>query len=230
MSDNNSEFTLRAQGITKTYSAKSGAINVLEDIDLELSKGDFVTISGPSGCGKSTLLMVLGTLQEPDSGTLKYGDITPYGLSPSGRAEFRSKNIGFVFQDFNLVPYLDVRENIMCPGIVNPSAELEPRSSELLEMLGLTDRSNHYPDQLSSGEKQRAALARALLLRPSIIFADEPTGNLDQSNGRVVLDCLANYAEDGATVIMATHDSAALSSGNKHVQFNEGKGITVKSE
>ena len=230
MSENNSEFTLSAQGITKTYPTGSGCIDVLENVDLELSKGDFVTISGPSGCGKSTLLMVLGTLQEPDSGNLKYGDILPYGLSPSNRAFFRSKNIGFVFQDFNLVPYLDVKENIMCPGIVNPFEDLESRSAELLEMLGLTDRAEHYPDQLSSGEKQRTALARALLLSPRIIFADEPTGNLDQTNGRIVLDCLTNYAQSGGSVMMATHDRDAFSCGNKQIEFNEGKVFTTESE
>ena len=106
MNDTKSDFTLKAKGITKSYPSDSGNISVLEEIDLELSNGDFATISGPSGCGKSTLLMVLGTLQEPDSGNLAYGDVSPYMLSPSDRAMFRSKNIGFVFQDFNLVPYV----------------------------------------------------------------------------------------------------------------------------
>ena len=118
-SESKSDFTLSAEDITKTYSTESGSVKVLENVNLQLSKGDFVTISGPSGCGKSTLLMVLGTLQEPDSGNLKYNDISPYQLNQSDRASFRSLNIGFVFQDFNLVPYLDVKENIMCPGILN---------------------------------------------------------------------------------------------------------------
>ncbi len=230
MSESKSDFTLSAEDITKTYSTESGSVKVLENVNLQLSKGDFVTISGPSGCGKSTLLMALGTLQEPDSGNLQYNDISPYQLNQSDRASFRSLNIGFVFQDFNLVPYLDVKENIMCPGILNSSVDLESRSSELLEMLGLTDRTNHYPDQLSSGEKQRTALARALLLRPRIIFADEPTGNLDHDNGRIVLDCLADYAKSGGSVMMATHDRAAFSSGNKHMEFNEGEIIESKSE
>jgi len=229
MNDTKSDFTLKAKGITKSYPSDSGNISVLEEIDLELSNGDFATISGPSGCGKSTLLMVLGTLQEPDSGNLAYGDVSPYMLSPSDRAMFRSKNIGFVFQDFNLVPYLDVKENILCPGIINHSDDLEFRSKELLEMLGLTERANHHPDQLSSGERQRTALARALLLRPSIIFADEPTGNLDQSNGRIVLESLARYANEGAAVMMATHDRDALSLGNKQIIFNEGSSLTVTS-
>ena len=157
-------MSLRADGISKTYSSESGVIRVLDHINLELSKGDFVTISGPSVCGKSTLLMILGTLQEPDEGTLEYDGISPYELNAKDRAQFRSTNIGFVFQDFNLVPYLNVRENILCPGIVNHSKDWGARSAELIESLGLSDRVDHYPDQLSSGEKQRTALARALLV------------------------------------------------------------------
>ena len=222
MSNKSSGIALRAEGITKTYSSDSGTIMVLDHIDLELSCGDFITISGPSGCGKSTLLSVLGALHEPDSGTLVYDDVSPYNLSAKDRAQFRSQNIGFVFQDFNLVPYLTVRENILCPGIVNPAKNWENRSAELIESLSLSDRSSHYPDQLSSGEKQRTALARALLVEPAIIFADEPTGNLDQENGQRVLDQLTNYANDGASVMMATHDRDAFSSGNKHLQMDSG--------
>jgi len=222
MNNKASEMTLRAEGIAKSYSSSSGPIKVLDHIDLELSCGDFITISGPSGCGKSTLLSVLGALHEPDSGTLVYDGVSPYNLSSKDRAQFRSRNIGFVFQDFNLVPYLTVRENILCPGIVNPTKDWESRTAELIESLSLSARSSHYPDQLSSGEKQRTALARALLVEPAIIFADEPTGNLDQENGQRVLDHLTNYANEGATVMMATHDRNALSSGNKHLQMDRG--------
>ncbi|HIG82820.1 MAG TPA: ABC transporter ATP-binding protein [Verrucomicrobia bacterium] len=227
MNNTVSEVTLRADGITKSYSSESGLIRVLNHINLELSHGDFITISGPSGCGKSTLLAVLGALQEPDSGTVEYDGISPYRLSAKDRAQFRSKNIGFVFQDFNLVPYLTVRENILCPGIVNSSNDWGTRTAELIESLGLSDRSNHYPDQLSSGEKQRTALARALLVEPTIIFADEPTGNLDQENGQRVLDHLTSYANDGATVMMATHDMDAFNTGNKHLQMDEGSILTL---
>ena len=220
-------MSLRADGISKTYSSESGVIRVLDHINLELSKGDFVTISGPSGCGKSTLLMILGTLQEPDEGTLEYDGVAPYKLTAKDRAQFRSTNIGFVFQDFNLVPYLNVRENILCPGIVNHSKDWGARSAELIESLGLSDRADHYPDQLSSGEKQRTALARALLVKPSIIFADEPTGNLDQSNGQKVLKHLTAYANNGAIVMMATHDKEAFNVGNKHLQMAEGSVLTL---
>ena len=220
-------MSLRADGISKTYSSESGVIRVLDHINLELSKGDFVTISGPSGCGKSTLLMILGTLQEPDEGTLKYDGVAPYKLTAKDRAQFRSANIGFVFQDFNLVPYLNVRENILCPGIVNHSKDWGTRSAELIESLGLSDRADHYPDQLSSGEKQRTALARALLVEPSIIFADEPTGNLDESNGQKVLDHLITYAHNGSIVMMATHDKEAFKVGNKHLQMVEGSVLTL---
>ncbi len=224
MSNNKtSEITLKADGITKIYSSGSGRIRVVDQIDLELSHGDFVTISGPSGCGKSTLLSVLGALHEPDSGNLLYDGVSPYNLSPKDRAQFRSKYIGFVFQDFNLVPYLTVRENILCPGIIQPGKDWGSRSAELIESLGLSDRSSHYPDQLSSGEKQRTALARALLVEPAIIFADEPTGNLDQENGKRVLDHLTSYANDGATVMMATHDRDAFGSGNKHLKMDRGR-------
>ncbi|MEC9327128.1 MAG: ABC transporter ATP-binding protein [Verrucomicrobiota bacterium] len=227
MNNTKSEMSLRADGISKTYSSESGVIRVLDHINLELSKGDFVTISGPSGCGKSTLLMILGTLQEPDEGTLEYDGVAPYKLTAKDRAQFRSTNIGFVFQDFNLVPYLNVRENILCPGIVNHSKDWETRSAELIESLGLSDRANHYPDQLSSGEKQRTALARALLVEPSIIFADEPTGNLDQSNGQKVLEHLTAYANNGAIVMMATHDKEAFNVGNKHLQMTDGSVLTL---
>ena len=220
-------MALRADGISKTYSSESGVIRVLNHINLELSKSDFVTISGPSGCGKSTLLMILGALQEPDEGTLEYDGVAPYKLTAKDRAQFRSTNIGFVFQDFNLVPYLNVRENILCPGIVNHSKDWGARSAELIESLGLSDRADHYPDQLSSGEKQRTALARALLVEPSIIFADEPTGNLDQSNGQKVLEHLTVYANNGAIVMMATHDKEAFNVGNKHLQMAEGSMLTL---
>ena len=220
-------MSIRADGISKTYSSESGVIRVLDHINLELSKGDFVTISGPSGCGKSTLLMILGTLQEPDEGTLEYDGVAPYKLTAKDRAQFRSTNIGFVFQDFNLVPYLNVKENILCPGIVNHSKDWGARSAELIESLGLSDRADHYPDQLSSGEKQRTALARALLVEPSIIFADEPTGNLDQSNGQKVLDHLIAYAHNGSIVMMATHDKEAFNVGNKHLQMVEGSVLTL---
>ena len=230
MNNTTSEITLRADGITKTYPSGSGTIRVLNQINLELSHGDFVTISGPSGCGQSTLLMVLGALQEPDDGILEYNGVSPYNLSAKDRAQFRSTNIGFVFQDFNLVPYLTVRENILCPGIVNISKDWETRCAELIESLGLSDRASHYPDQLSSGEKQRTALARALLVEPAIIFADEPTGNLDQDNGKRVLDHLTSYADNGATVMMATHDRDAFDTGNKHLQMDNGSILKLISE
>ncbi len=198
---------LELKGITKVYRTVDVETTALRDVDLSVTDGEFVAIMGPSGCGKSTLLNILGTLDTPTSGTYSINGELLTGRNEKTLAAFRRRHIGFVFQSFNLVDTLSVRENVELALLyrrVKPKLR-RTKVDAVLDRVGMGHRARHRPAQLSGGQQQRVAIARALVSEPSIILADEPTGNLDSHHGREVLDTLASLNDEGATVIMVTH-------------------------
>ncbi len=203
---------LSLANVSKSYVGASGPVRALDTVSLELGPGRFVAIQGPSGCGKSTLLLIAGGLMRPDSGEVRIADTDVNALPPDARATFRGETIGFVFQQFHLVPYLSVLDNVLAASLAVRSAEPEQvreRAKRLIDRFGLSGRMHHVPGTLSTGERQRTALARALLNEPRFLLADEPTGNLDRENTGLVLDALAEFAGTGGTVLLVTHDEQA---------------------
>lgn len=198
---------LTAESIRKSFPTRSGDLPVLRDVSLTLSSGDSIAIMGPSGSGKSTLLNILGTLEAPNAGHLRIGDVEPFTLSEHELARFRNRRIGFIFQDHHLMPQCTVLENVLLPTLAgNASDDAPTRAHELLEQVGLSNRLDHQPAELSGGEKQRVAIARALINQPAVVLADEPTGNLDRATGDRIGDLLADLPERQATsLVVVTH-------------------------
>jgi len=211
---------LQLTDVSKSYTGVGRTVVALDHASFALDAGDFVAVQGPSGCGKTTLLLTAGTLLTPDSGTVALGDRSTAGMTMSQRAELRSESIGFVFQQFHLIPYLSVLDNVLAPALAARQNGKLSRARSLIEQFGLEDRAGHVPAQLSSGERQRCALARALLNQPRILLADEPTGNLDEDNAAIVLDALREFADAGGAVLLVTHDAraAALAKSTMHMQ------------
>jgi ABC-type lipoprotein export system ATPase subunit len=216
---------LQVEKVSKTYRGKSGDVCALTDVSLQLDAGEFVAVRGPSGCGKSTLLMTTGGLLGPDSGEILFEGKNPYKLSPNARAEFRGRSIGFVFQQFHLVPYLSVLDNVLAPSLAAASRSngVLERAEKLVEHFGLSHRSDHVPAELSSGERQRTALARALLNEPKLLLADEPTGNLDGESADTVLGHLREFATNGGAVLLVTHDDRAVPYAERVIHLHEGR-------
>ncbi|MFN3300334.1 MAG: ABC transporter ATP-binding protein [Sediminibacterium sp.] len=210
---------LKASAITKKF----GPLTVLKGVNISIEKGEMVSIVGSSGAGKSTLLHILGTLDSPDSGNIIIDGQLLSSLSSSQLAAFRNKHIGFIFQFHHLLPEFDALENVCIPGWIanNPREKVQKRAIELLGILGLADRINHKPNELSGGEQQRVAVARALINEPLIVFADEPTGNLDSSNARELHQLFTKINQDfGTTFLIVTHNEelAALSTRVLHMR------------
>ena len=201
---------LDLQNLEKMYHTAKGDVRALDDLSLSVDSGQFRAVRGPSGCGKTTLLLIAGGLLAPDAGKVLVNGTNPYDLSPDERARFRADHMGFVFQQFHLVPYLCVLDNILAPAMASNLTGARERAEELMGHFGLQERSHHVPAQLSTGERQRTALARALLNRPKVLLADEPTGNLDDENAVAVLGYLKEFAADGGAVLLVTHDSRAV--------------------
>jgi putative ABC transport system ATP-binding protein len=200
-----------ARNLSQTYRSGTQPLTVLRDIDLEIEANEFVAILGPSGSGKTTLLGLLAGLDTPATGTVELAGQRLSDLTEDGRAKFRAANIGFVFQTFQLVPTLTALENVLVPlelaGAPGSGRELESRAEGLLARVGLADRVGHYPQQLSGGEQQRVGLARAFAGEPKILFADEPTGNLDAETGGRIVDLMVGLnAESDTTLVLVTHD------------------------
>ncbi len=210
MSEVNWERTLiRMENITKVFYADEVETRALAGIDLAVNQGEYVSISGPSGCGKSTLLSLLGLLDRPSSGSYRLGNEEVAELGARDRARIRNREIGFIFQSFNLIGDLRIVDNVALPLSYRadvPRSERRSRAIEALERVGMAHRLNHYPAQLSGGQQQRVAVARALVGQPSILLADEPTGNLDSRNGEQVMALLDELHQGGATICMVTHD------------------------
>ncbi|HEY3323403.1 MAG TPA: ABC transporter ATP-binding protein [Planctomycetota bacterium] len=218
---------LEIQGLTKSYagSANSGgkAVTAIDDVSLTVSAGEFVAVQGASGCGKTTLLLSAGGLLAPTSGSVRFEGQDIYSWSPDSRAKWRASTIGFVFQQFHLIPYLSVLDNVLAPLLARPMDEPLARARQLLERFGLSHRLDHVPAALSAGEQQRTALARALLHRPKLLLCDEPTGNLDPESARTVLAYLHEFHRDGGAVLLVTHDAAAAAEAQKIVRLKDGR-------
>jgi len=216
---------IELKGITKTYDLGHMQIEALKNINLEITRGEFITIMGPSGSGKSTLLHILGILDEADSGSylLEKNDLTT--LSDKELSRIRNQNFGFIFQSFNLFNEFNAMENVMFPLIQAgvPRAERRERTMSLLISVGLEQRAGHYPNMLSGGEQQRVAIARALSMDPTFILADEPTGNLPSEQGTEVLGILDDLNKKGVTVIMVTHDDTLGERGTRAVRMRDGE-------
>ena len=219
------EELLHLSAVEKRYPTRWGeAVSALRGIDLTLRRGDFIALRGPSGCGKTTLLLCAGALLRPDRGEVLIHGRNPYALPAAARSAFRAAHVGFVFQNFHLVPYLSVLDNVMLCGLAGASRPgLETQARKLLDRLGLSNRLRHRPAELSIGEQQRVALVRAIAGGAKLILADEPTGNLDADNGRILLDHLAEFATAGGAVLMVTHEPAASTHAFQRLDMLDGR-------
>jgi len=216
---------IKMHDLSKVYRTSDVETSALNHINIEIGEGEFIAIMGPSGCGKSTLLNVLGMLDSPDGGSYDFLGENVAGYSEGQLAEIRKHNIGFIFQSFNLVDELTVAENVMLPLLyqkVAPRARAE-RVQAVLERVGIAHRADHRPQQLSGGQQQRVAVARAVVTSPKLILADEPTGNLDTTNGEEVLDFLNEFNGDGTTIIMVTHDQGHADHARRVVPMLDGR-------
>ncbi len=213
---------LKIKNVSKAFSRKGESIQVLENFSMEVEVGSLVAVQGASGCGKTTLLLAAAGLLCPDSGTVEVMDVPLYSLGGEERALFRNKHIGVVFQQFHLMPYLSAKENILLPAMV-AGQKADGAVLELMEEFGLESRGDHKPAELSTGERQRTALARALLMKPSILLADEPTANLDRANAEIVLGALSRFARDGHAVLMVSHDPRISGVADRTVQLSRTK-------
>lgn len=209
--------------VTKSYHTSHGNVQAVHDVTLTISAGDFVALQGHSGSGKSTLLSLIGGLSRPTEGRVEILGEEISSLSSTARAEFRARHVGFVFQLFHLLPYLNVVDNVLMAAPTRQVGALREAAEELLRTVGLADRRLHRPAQLSAGERQRVAIARALLNRPQLLLADEPTGNLDEANAAAILDLMADFHRAGGTVLLATHDPAAAGRAARTLKLQAGR-------
>ena len=219
------EALIQLEGVTKVFVTDDVETHALSGIHMEIKRGEYVTISGPSGCGKSTLLAILGLLDTPTGGQFTLNGRPVQGLKMSERARIRNREIGFIFQAFNLIGDLNVYENVELPLTYRgmSSAERKKRVHEALDRVQMSHRVNHYPSQLSGGQQQRVAVARALAGSPSILLADEPTGNLDSANGEAVMDLLRDLHRQGATICMVTHDPRYARFAEREIHLFDGR-------
>jgi putative ABC transport system ATP-binding protein len=213
------------EGVTKVFLADEVETHALDGVHVEIGQGEFLAIAGPSGCGKSTLLSILGLLDSPTEGSYRLKDEPVAALSLSVRTEIRNREIGFIFQAFNLIGDLNVFENVELPLTYRsmPAAERKKRVYEVLERVGMAHRMKHYPSQLSGGQQQRVAVARALVGQPSILLADEPTGNLDSKNSEAVMELLQQLHHEGATICMVTHDPRFAGMADRTIHLFDGR-------
>ena len=216
---------IQLSGVRKIFFTDEVETHALADVHLEIREGEYVAINGPSGCGKTTLLSILGLLDTPSDGSYLLEDKPVANLSPAERARIRNRRIGFVFQAFNLIGDLTVAENVELPLTYRgmPGAERTKRVQQALEKVGMSHRAKHYPVQLSGGQQQRVAVARAVVGDPAILLADEPTGNLDSTNGEAVMELLRALHRAGATVCMVTHDPRYAKHADRSIHLFDGR-------
>jgi putative ABC transport system ATP-binding protein len=228
----NGETLIRLGGLTKVFFTDEVETHALTGIHLEIRKGEYLSIAGPSGCGKSTLLSIIGLLDSPSEGDYVLNGKAVAKLSLPERTRIRNREIGFIFQAFNLIGDLTVYENVELPLTYRgmPAAERKQRVQKALERVGMSHRMKHYPSQLSGGQQQRVAVARALAGSPSILLADEPTGNLDSKNGEVVMELLRELHREGATICMVTHDPNYARFAERSVHLFDGRIVEEKVE
>ncbi|MEK7405768.1 MAG: ABC transporter ATP-binding protein [Acidobacteriota bacterium] len=222
---NDQQPLIRLEGVTKIFYTDELETHALSQVTLDIAKGEYLSIAGPSGCGKSTLLSILGLLDTPTEGRYLLNGRPVEALKPSGRARIRNRDIGFIFQAFNLIGDLTVFENVELPLTYRgmSSAERRTRVRQALDRVGISHRMKHYPAQLSGGQQQRVAVARALAGEPLILLADEPTGNLDSQNGEAVMDLLRDLHRSGSTICMVTHDPRYASLASRTVRLFDGR-------
>lgn len=215
---------IQIENLSRVFQTEEVETTALNGISLTINQGDFISIMGPSGCGKSTLLNIIGLLDSPSSGSYKLLDKEMAGLKEKDRANVRKQNIGFIFQNFNLIDELSVYDNIELPLIYNgvKASERKVKVEKIAEKLNISHRLKHFPQQLSGGQQQRVAVARALVNEPKIILADEPTGNLDSKNGNEVMELLMSLHSAGATILMVTHSSYDASFSQKIIEMKDG--------
>lgn len=217
---------LEVQDLCKEFESSAERLSILKGVSLSMSRGDDISIVGPSGSGKSTLLYILGTLDQPTSGTVLLNGVNPFSLGNKQLAEFRNKSIGFVFQDHHLLPQLSVLENVLLPALaLGVPTEVDVlRAKQLLEAVGIQHRSDHSPSQISGGERQRAAVARALLNRPQLLLADEPTGNLDLESSQVIAELLYDLPKrEGTMLVVVTHSSSVAERASRRLKLESKK-------
>jgi putative ABC transport system ATP-binding protein len=218
------DTVLEAVRVGKQVSSPEGTLAILSDVSLAIGRGESVAIMGASGAGKSTLLALLAGLDEPTAGTVRLAGSDLTALDEDGRAAVRARHVGFVFQSFHLLPSLTALENVMLPLELAQRGDARKDALEVLDRVGLAGRVGHYPRQLSGGEQQRVAIARAFVTRPAVLFADEPTGNLDAATGERIMELLFGLnAASGATLVLVTHDSALATRCNRVIQLDAGR-------
>ena len=218
------EIILKAENLVKTYGSGDTAVNALNGVSLEVKKGEFVAVVGQSGSGKSTLLHLLGAMDYPTSGSLTVDGQDVFSLKGEALAEYRRRKVGFVFQFFNLLPVMTAKENIMIPLSLDGKTADKDYLNELAQAMGISERLDHYPHQLSGGQQQRVAIARAMITRPSVILADEPTGNLDSASGKEIIALLKNTVHKyEQTLILITHDNSIAVKAKRIVRLQDGR-------
>src|SRR5438874_3959060 len=229
--DNGSQALIRLENVSKVFVTDEVETHALSSVHFELKKGEYLSIAGPSGCGKSTLLAILGLLDTPSDGTYYLNGKPVSGLKLSERARIRNREIGFIFQAFNLIGDLTVYENVELPLTYRgmPSSERKKRVQEALDKVGMSHRMKHYPSQLSGGQQQRVAVARALGGKPLILLADEPTGNLDSANGEAVMELLRELHRNGATICIVTHDERYARHADRSIHLFDGRVVEETS-
>ncbi|HBY2627324.1 UNVERIFIED_CONTAM: peptide ABC transporter ATP-binding protein [Clostridioides difficile] len=220
---------LKCENLTKIYGSNQTKVTALNNVNLSVQKGDFVSIVGASGSGKSTLLHMLGGVDRPTSGKIYVEDTEISSLKEEALAVFRRRKVGLIYQFYNLIPTLDVRKNILLPMLLDKRKVDEDRFSEIVSILGLSDRLNHLPSQLSGGQQQRVSIARSLIYRPAILLADEPTGNLDRKNSEEIVDLLnLSNKRFNQTILLITHDEKIALEANRIVTMEDGVIVSEK--
>ncbi|WP_247234620.1 ABC transporter ATP-binding protein [Telluribacter sp. SYSU D00476] len=219
---------IKLQNIEKVYRTSSIETLALNNVNIHIRKGEFVSIMGPSGCGKSTLLNIMGLLDEPSKGTVEIGGKTVDQYHDKALARLRNEKLGFIFQSFHLINDLSVLDNVEIPLLYRSTSARERRelAQQALEKVGLSNRMKHFPKELSGGQKQRVAIARAIVGKPEIILADEPTGNLDSAMGNEILSILQNLNKEGATIVMVTHDESMAKRTHRLIRLFDGTQVT----
>jgi putative ABC transport system ATP-binding protein len=217
-----------AENLIKTYGNGSGVVTAIGGISFQIEFGEFVGVMGESGAGKSTLLAIMGAMNAPTSGSLIVDDIDVYSLSQEQRTDFRREFLGFIFQSFHLVPYLTVVENVMLPLAIIKTGKSKKRemAEKALSQVGLLDKANRLPSQISGGEKERVAIARSIVNEPPVLLADEPTGNLDTKTTREIMELLQNLNAEGMTIVMVTHSHECASYARRIMQVSDGVLVT----
>jgi len=214
---------IKLDGISKEYGPETARVRALAEIGFSIATGEYVAIMGPSGSGKSTLLSILGAMNPPTTGKMHVGGIDVYGLSAERQADFRREYLGFVFQQLQLVPYLTALENVMLPLVVTDTRDHSQKARKVLERVGLSDKLDRLPTELSGGEQGRVAIARAVVNEPPILLADEPTGSLDTETAQEILALFSDLHKDGQTIVMVTHNVETISEATRLLNIQDGR-------